>query len=583
MGNDQRPTNNDQPAVLALRNVSFTYRGAAQPALRDVSLTLRRGEFVVVMGATGAGKSTLAKCVNRCIPQFHAGELRGEIDVDGVSIAAKTVSDLAGIVGLVSQDFEAQLFATNVRQEVAFGMEQLGVPPSEMVERLESALAVVGLDGFAARDPITLSGGEKQRLAIASLLALQPALLVLDEPTTDLDPAGKEEIFAVLAALRARGASVLLVEHETAASAHADRVVLMANGRIVADAPPAALLADVDELERLAVRPLDLDRLAAALRWPARPDSVEDAARRLTRLPAPTEAPVAVPARQPILEVAQVSFIYPGGRAALDDVSLRIGAGEFVALIGQNGSGKTTLAKHLNGLLRPSAGVVRLRGADLTAVPLQRVARDVGYVFQNPDQQLFAASAGAEVAFALENFGVPASERQARVAAALAAVDLDGLDAVDPFLLGKGQRQRLAVAALLVLEPAVLVLDEPTTGLDYLEQRHMMQFLAGLHARGLTLVVITHSPWVVAEYAERGVVLRGGRIAFDGALRELFAHETLLAECHFRLPDATRVGRRLGFTPLSVEELLVGVTAAADPSFDFEPPFEKGGQGGFPK
>jgi energy-coupling factor transport system ATP-binding protein len=544
--------------LLSLRDVSFTYRGALEPALRDVSLTLRHGEFVVVMGATGAGKSTLTRCVNRSIPQFHPGALSGEVAVEGVSIDGRTVSDLAGTIGLVSQDFEAQLFATNVRQEVAFGMEQLGVPAAEMAQRLDEALALVGLHGFAARDPITLSGGEKQRLAIAALLALQPALLVLDEPTTDLDPAGKEEIFAVLAALRARGASVLLVEHETAAAVHADRIVLMAGGRIVADAAPAALLADVDGLDRLGVRPLDLDRIAAAQGWRERPVSVEAAAARLQRRGSETPTSPSPPA-SPLLEVREVSFAYSGGRVALADASLRIGAGEFVALIGQNGSGKTTLAKHLNGLLRPTQGSVRLRGAELASLELEEVARDVGYVFQNPDQQLFAASAEAEVSFALENFGVPASERAARVATALRAVGLDGLGGTDPFLLGKGQRQRLAVAALLVLEPAVLILDEPTTGLDYHEQRRMMAFLAGLHARGLTLVVITHSPWVVAEYASRGIVLRGGRIAFDGPLRALFAQEQLLTECHFRLPDATRVGRALGFTPLSVEELLAGV------------------------
>jgi energy-coupling factor transporter ATP-binding protein EcfA2 len=551
--------------LLALRNVTFTYRGAAQPALRDVSLSLRHGEFVVVMGATGAGKSTLARCVNRSIPQFHPGALSGEVAIDGVSIDGRTVSDLAGTIGLVSQDFEAQLFATNVRQEVAFGMEQLGVARAAMVQRLEEALALVGLDGFAARDPITLSGGEKQRLAIAALLALQPELLVLDEPTTDLDPAGKEEIFAVLAALRRRGASVLLIEHETAAAVHADRLVLMAGGRIVADGEPAALLADVEQLDRFGVRPLDLDRIAAAQGWRERPASIEAAAARLHRRAPQRAAPVTTAPTDALIEVRDASFAYPGGRVALADASLTIGVGEFVALIGQNGSGKTTLAKHLNGLLRPTRGNVRLRGAELATLELEDVARDVGYVFQNPDQQLFAASAEAEVAFALENFAVPASERGARVAAALAAVGLEGLGATDPFLLGKGQRQRLAVAALLVLEPAVLILDEPTTGLDYHEQRRMMAFLAGLHGRGLTLVVITHSPWVVAEYASRGIVLRGGHIAFDGPLRELFAKEDLLSACHFRLPDATRVGRALGFTPLSVEELLTDVSEKADP------------------
>ncbi|HSP97694.1 MAG TPA: energy-coupling factor transporter ATPase [Candidatus Dormibacteraeota bacterium] len=548
----------DGDVVVALRDVSFTYRGAATPALRDVSLSVRRGEMVVVMGATGAGKTTLAKCIGRSIPQFQPGVLSGDIEVCGRDVGAATVSDLAGTVGLVSQDFEAQLFSTSVRHEVAFGMEQLGVARADMARRLADALAVVGLAGFDGRDPITLSGGEKQRLAIAALLALEPAVLVLDEPTTDLDPLGKGDVFAALAAVRARGATILLIEHETAAAERADRLVLMAGGAIVAAGPPAPLLADVGRLEALGVRPLDLDRIAQARGWAARPADATAAAQRL-RPRAPTSLPPPVAPREPLIDAEGMVHAYAPGRPALAGVSLSIASGEFVALIGQNGSGKTTLAKCLNGLITPQQGTVRVRGTDLRELPVTRVAAEIGYVFQNPDQQIFAATVHEEVGFALANLGVPAGEAARRVAAVLEAVGLEGCAARDPFLLGKGQRQRLAVASLLVLEPAVLILDEPTTGLDFPEQRHLMALLAGLHRRGLTVVVITHSPWVVAEYAERGVVLRDGRVAFDGSLRSLFAEEALLEASHFRLPDATRVGRRLGFTPLSVEELLAGV------------------------
>jgi len=549
--------------VISLRDVSFTYRNASRPALRGITLDLRRGEFVVLMGATGAGKSTLAKCLNCSIPQFQPGTLTGSIAVLGRSLAGATVSDLAGTVGLVSQDFEAQLFATNVRQEVAFGLEQLGTPRAEMLRRLVGALALVGLDRFEARDPGTLSGGEKQRLAMAAVLALEPAILVCDEPTTDLDPLGKAAIFDVLATLRERGATVLLIEHETEAAERADRLLLMEGGRIVADGAPAPRLREVDRLERLGVRPLDLDRIGSALGWEERVATVDAAAARVV-VGEPLAPPGdAIDARaEPLLAVDGIEFAYAGGRRALADVSLSIRGGEFVALIGQNGSGKTTLAKCLNGLLRPQHGTVRLRGTDLAALPLNRVARDVGYVFQNPDHQIFAASVEEEVAFALRNFGVPPSEAARRTHAALAAVGLTGSEAVDPFLLGKGQRQRLAVASFLALEPAVLVLDEPTTGLDYPEQRQMMDLLARLHAQGLTLVVITHSPWVVARYARRGVLMQAGRILFDGPLRGLFAEEELLTSSHFRIPDVTRLGHRFGCTPLTVEEFLAMVGTA---------------------
>jgi energy-coupling factor transport system ATP-binding protein len=468
-------------------------------------------------------------------------------------------------VGLVAQDFEAQLFATNVRQEVAFGMEQLGTPRPEMQRRLAGALALVGLDGFESRDPSTLSGGEKQRLSMAALLALEPAILVCDEPTTDLDPLGKAAIFDVLAALRQRGATVLLIEHETEAAARADRLLLMEAGRIVADGDPAPRLREVDRLEELGVRPLDLDRIGTALGWAERVSTIDAAAARVVvrdRLP-PSADPVDA-AEEPLLAVEGVDFTYASGLRALADVSLAVRRGEFVALIGQNGSGKTTLAKCLNGLLRPQRGTVRLRGTDLAGLPLNRVARDVGYVFQNPDHQIFAASVEEEVAFALRNFGVAPADIARRTRAALEAVGLVGSESVDPFLLGKGQRQRLAVASFLALEPAVLVLDEPTTGLDYPEQRHMMDLLARLHAQGLALVVITHSPWVVAQYARRGILLQAGRILFDGPLRGLFAEEDLLVRSHFRIPDVTRLGRRFGCTPLTVDEFL-GVASNADP------------------
>lgn len=562
----RRETDPAAPAavLLELEDVSFTYRGAATPALCDVSLQLRRGEFVVVMGATGAGKSTLAKCLNRSIPHFQPGTLNGRIVFAGRDIAQATVAELAGEVGLVTQDFEAQLFATTVRHEIAFGMEQLGVPREVMAARLRSALHTVGLDGFERRDPVSLSGGEKQRLAIAALLALEPALLVLDEPTTDLDPLGKAEVFAALAALRARGATVLLIEHETEAAVHADRLVLMAGGRIVADDAPATLLPEVERLAGLGVRPLDLDRIGAALGWRERAASPVAAAARLRRRPdaRPPVADESVPPAEVVLAAEDVVFSYGGGSAALDGISLRIARGEFVALIGQNGSGKTTLAKCLNGLLVPQRGMVRLHDTDIRRVPLAQRAAQVGYVFQDPDQQLFAATVREEVAFALVTLGYPPDDVERRVRRVLTAVGLEGVADRDPFLLGKGERQRLAVAALLALEPEVLILDEPTTGLDFPEQQRMLALLAELHRGGLTLVVITHSPWVVAETAARGVVVRGGRIAFDGPLRALFANDELLTAARFRVPDATRVGRALGCTPLSVDELLASIEPA---------------------
>ena len=596
--------------AIGLEHLSFRYPGRSEPALDDISLTIRRGEMVVVMGATGAGKTTLAKCLNRTVPAFQPGTLSGEMRILGQPRRDAGVADLAGLVGLVSQDFEAQLFATNVLQEVAFGMEQLGVPPEHMRERLPQALQTVGLAGFERRDPATLSGGEKQRLAIAATLALQPSILVFDEPTTDLDPLGKLDIFAVLATMRRAGYTLLVIEHESAAAENADRLIIMSHGRIVADDVADRVLGREAFLRQHGVRPPDLSRLAARLGLDPAPRTLDDAEAALRKLATISPPPAAstpesvlplppVPlltkegtgevssgpastsplpppwkgggfcsatsskatppsqANQPPLVRAEaLEFHYQSGAAALSGVSLSVDAGEFVALIGQNGSGKTTLAKHLNGLLRPNHGRVLLRGVDIRTLPLNRVATDVGYVFQNPDHQIFAATVRDEVAFGPRNFGLSAAEIDARVGAAVAAVGLDGLDHEDPFLLSKGHRQRLAVASLLALRPQLLILDEPTTGLDYSEQRRMMDLLARLHADGMTILMITHSPWVVAEYAERGILMKDGRILFDAPLRSLFEQEALLAGAHFCAPEITRLGRRFGFTPLSVDEFV---------------------------
>jgi energy-coupling factor transporter ATP-binding protein EcfA2 len=549
----------ESPVAVAVRRLVCTYPGTPRPALGGIDCEVPAGALAVVMGATGAGKSTLARCLTRLVPCFVPADLSGEVRLFDVSLDGRRVGELAGTIGMVLQDFEAQLFSTDVTQEIVFGLEQTAVPPDEMPARVTRALGAVGLAGFEGRDPTTLSGGEKQRLAIAGLLALRPRIMVLDEPTTDLDPAGRVEVFHVLARLREDGLTLLLIEHDTAAAESADLLVLLSDGRILAQGPPAKLLADVETCVTAGIRPHDVCRVFAALGLRDAPLDVEEAATRLRDaglVPGarPVSDPVP-PSRPPLIELSGVGHHYPDGRRALADVTLTIGRGEFVAIVGPNGSGKTTLAKHLNGLLRPTEGQVRLGGKDVTTLPLEALAQQVGYVFQDPDHQLFAATVAEEIAFGPENCGLPPVVVEARVAEALDAVDLRERDA-DPFLLDKGARQRLAVASILALRPDALVLDEPTTGLDFREQRRMLALLDRLHEAGRTIVIITHTPWVIAEHAERVILLGGGRLRYDGPLRPFFADERLTAEASFRAPDVTRLGSLLGCTPLTVEELV---------------------------
>jgi energy-coupling factor transport system ATP-binding protein len=546
------------PTGIAVRGLTCTYAGATTPALSDLSCDVPAGTLTVVMGATGAGKTTFARCLTNIVPCFLAGEVRGDVRLGGEAIAGRRVSELAGRIGMVFQDFEAQLFSSDVTQEMVFGLEQTGVPPVEMAPRVQTALRAVGLAGFEGRDPGTLSGGEKQRLSIAGLLALRPPILVLDEPTTDLDPAGRAEVFAVLAGLRHEQLAVLLIEHDVGAAVVADRLVLLRDGVGVADGPPATVLADVQACRDAGVRPHDVCRVFADLGLRDPPLEIEAAASRLRAAGlVPAQPPVEAPmlAKERIVEVSALGHRFADGREALADVGFSIARGELVALIGRNGSGKTTLARHLNALLRPTAGRVLLDGRDVAGLSLEEVAQRVGYVFQDPDHQLFAEHVHDEVAFGPRNLGLGPDEVERRVAGALEAVGLDARDA-DPFLLDKGARQRLAVAAVLALEPEVLVLDEPTTGLDWPQQRMMLELLRALQRAGRTIVVITHTPWVIAEYAERVLLLAGGRLAYDGPVRGFFADPARVAAAAFQPPDVTRLGQALGCTPLSVEELV---------------------------
>jgi energy-coupling factor transport system ATP-binding protein len=572
------PPDNNVAAVahdVALEAVSFTYTDGERPALGRINFTAAAGEMVGVMGASGAGKSTLAKCLNRIVPEFEGGAFTGVVRIGGRSLDGARVCEVAPRVGMVFQDFEAQLFSTNVAHEVAFAMEQIGMEREEMVRRIGPALEAVGLAGFEHRDPTSLSGGEKQRLAIASVLALSPSVIVLDEPTTDLDPEGKAEIFTLIRSLREQGFSLIVIEHEAEVLRGADRLVLLREGEIIAEGAPHDLMTRLELLEQCGVHPPDLNRVLAKSGIAAHGASVDEAEalirRALPNLVAarPFSASTdessrdAAPANgaNPLVEVRALSFNYPDGPPVLDSIDLRIAPGEFVAIIGQNGSGKTTLAKHLVGLLHPTAGAVMLNGRDRTAMRPAETAAEVGYVFQNPDHQIFAATVEDEVAFGPRNFNLAPDEIQRRCDEVLRAVGLQDARALDPFLLSKGERQRLAVASVLALRPRLLILDEPTTGLDYREQRRMMALVTELNREGIAIVMITHTPWLVAEYARRVVLIRRGRKLYDGGVREFFTRDELLASASFRAPEATELSRRFGTVALGPDELAAWLRA----------------------
>jgi len=558
--------------AVSIKELKFRYRGEKALALDGISLDVSKGEFLVVMGASEAGKSTLAACINGLIPHYMKGAIKGDVVVLGVNTVESSVPKLAENVGIVFQDFEAQLFSTNVELEVAFGPENFAVPREEIGRRIDKNLKYVGLEAFRDRPPVTLSGGQKQKLAIASVLAMEPTILVMDEPTTDLDPISKQGVFDITDQLRKRDdMTLIVVEHETEEALKADRIALIKDGQIVQVGPTADILKQVDLLESLGVMPLGIPRFfsrlgteTGATDLPLTPEEgvaafgaagwtiSEEAYAQLTE----DEQRAAQHEDEPLIRCRGLAHTYPGGVEAVRGIDLDIYEGEIVAIVGQNGSGKTTLVKHLNALLEPTEGDVTVDGLDTVEHGVFTIGQKVGYVFQNPDHQIFSETVYDEVSYGPRLRQVPKDEIDRRVEAALEAVGLAGMEEEDPFSLTKSGRQRVAVASVLAVQPEVLILDEPTTGLDYTEQRSMMDMVRRLNDQGSTIIFVTHHMWVVAEYAQRVFVIKDGRVLLEGLTREVFAQEEVLQESSLRPPHFVQFSNRLGKTFLSPDEMI---------------------------
>lgn len=546
--------------LLSCNRLRFAYRGNPRPALDGVDFHVEPRQFVGIAGSAGAGKSTLVRCASGIVPKLFKGPFEGSVEVGGKPIANRRVAQLAGRIGTVFQDFESQLFSTNARLECAFGMENLGVDRSTMEKRIALFARVVGLEGLLDREPQSLSGGQKQRLALASVLCLMPDLLICDEPATDLDPVGRRDLHAVLDRLVNEGHAVVLVDHDTERLIRTDRVVVLGQGRVIAQGRPDQVLADPKFCRTNGMAPPPTYALAAALGLAERPATVDETVRLIERAgfvvrPNVSFAQPEGLTEAPVIEVEDLAFAYTAGVPALRGVSLQIRRGEFIALLGPNGSGKTTLVKHLNALLTADSGRVLYAGEPVDRIGPAAMGRKVGFVFQNPDHMLFAANVADEVMFGLRNLGIPEKERAHRMARALETVGLAGREKQDPFVMTKGDRQKLAVACVLACEPEILILDEPTTGLDAREQQAMMALLKRLNAAGHTVLIVTHALDVAAAHARRLVLMAEGRILADGPTREVFHRPDRLAAANLIAPAAVRLGARFCLPTLTVEEL----------------------------
>ena len=569
--------------MIEFSHVGFSYDGRV-PALEGVDATVAEGEFVCILGGNGSGKSTLARHINALL-RPDAGTVR----VCGLDTSdPELVYDIRSRAGMVFQNPDDQLVASIVEDDIAFGPENLGVPSAEIADRVKGALKEVGLVGYGRRETHALSGGQKQRVAIAGALAMEPRILILDEASSMLDPRGRAGLMRVAHELNARGMTIVMITHFMDEAAEADRVIVLDRGRVALSGTPQEVLTGPDELARLNLGMPAPCRLALALRERGVDVALHVDADGLCREVAAQykdagdagRVPAAKPlgrdaVSEPVLELEHVSYSYersvrererkrrrhtvrpeqkpawgtdPDAVWALRDVSFAVRQGEFLGIAGHTGSGKSTLIQHLNGLVEPTVGRVLLHGRDLADKHVSASAKGtVGVVAQYPERQLFAATVGEDVAFGPRNLRLAEPEVSRRVADALAAVGLDPEKLLDqsPFALSGGQQRLVAFAGVLAMEPEVLVLDEPTAGLDPVAHRSFLDLLRHLHGRGMTVVMVSHDMDDLAELCDRMVVLNEGRVFLEGAPATVFSHGEELRQAGLGVPSAQALAQGL--------------------------------------
>jgi energy-coupling factor transport system ATP-binding protein len=520
--------------LIQLTHVTYTYPNQASPALADFSAAIPPGEFVLVVGPSGSGKSTFLRSLNGLVPHFYGGRWAGRADVFGRDPVALAPRGMADLVGFVFQDPEAQFVVDTVEDELAFAMENFALAPATMRKRVEEVLDQMGIAHLRSRRISTLSGGEKQRVALASVLALQPEVLVLDEPTSQLDPQAAEEVLVALRHLNEDlGLTIVLSEHRLErVIQYADRVLylpalgvppMLANPRTVAAQLP--LVPPLIELGRtLGWQPLPLTikegrafARGLANQLTGHGDTVT---RRHGDAFASDSLRVPLSPRPLVVDIRNLHFAYDG-RAALRGVNFQVNAGEFVVLMGRNGSGKSTLLKQIVGLLKPGEGQVTVAGLDTRKAELDDIIKTVGYVPQHPGALLFGDTLAAELAFTRRGHGLPPDPAADR--ALLERLGLGGLADRNPRDLSGGEQQRAALASILAANPNMILLDEPTRGLDYAQKRNLTDLLLGLKREGQTILMATHDVELAAACADRAVLMAEGQIIVDGPARQVMS------------------------------------------------------------
>ncbi len=503
------------PPPVKIENLSFRYRSRSDFAIRNVNLTVSEPQVVLIAGASGCGKTTLARCINGLIPRSYKGELIGKIYLQGQDIAGLPLARVSQLVGTVLQDPERQILGSIVMNEVAFGLENLGLGRDEIHRRVDEALERLKIKHLRERQTHYLSGGEKQKVALAGVLAMKPSILLLDEPLASLDPASAQEALEVVRDLADEGMTVLMVEHrvEDVLRIRPERVLFMKDGEVQYDGDPQHLVERVDYREVKLPAPMIME---LAIKDPPPPP--------LDILPGVNGGGM------PLVEFKDVAFGYESGPEVLHGINLQIRRGDVIAVLGPNGAGKTTLVKHAIGLLKPKRGQVLINGQDTHQLSVAEIASTLGYVFQSPSHMLFAPTVYDELAFGPTNLKHPEEEIRKEVSKAIEIVNLQGYEKTPPLSMSFGQQKRVSIAAILAMRSRILVMDEPTAGQDYKNYMNFMNSILGMPGFE-AILFITHDLDMAVIYANRVLLVNDGQVVADGKPAEVLADMDRLRQC----------------------------------------------------
>lgn len=551
----------ERKPIISFRNFSFQYRAQKRPTLTDINLEIYPGERVLIAGPSGSGKSTLAGCINGLNPFSNPGACTGTLTVDGVDAPHSSLFELSAHVGTVLQDPDGQFIGLTVGEDIAFALENSCTPQDEMHAITRHAAELVGIENHLGYAPHELSGGQKQRVSLAGVMVDQVKILLFDEPLANLDPAtGKQAIELIDEIQKKTDTTVLIIEHrlEDVLWRNVDRIVLVNGGTILADLRPDELLSGSLLAENGIREPLYVTALRYAGvditpdKHPAHVDSLvldDTDTQKLRDWFTARPRPAAQPEREPLLEVKGLSFGYQKGQQTLRDVSFSIGKGEMVSIVGRNGAGKSTLSKLICGFETPDTGEIFLNGKPLAEENIRRRAQHIGYVMQNPNQMISKTMIYDEVALGLQRSGLTEEQIREKVEATLRVCGLYPFRNWPISALSFGQKKRVTIASVLVLDPELILLDEPTAGQDFRHYTDIMEFLRGLNARGVTVVMITHDMHLMLEYTRRALVFCDGRLIADRTAAAVLCAPALVEQAALKETSLYTLANRCGIAP----------------------------------